>query len=66
MKGMLSVLATAVIAVGLSAMTGCESMHHDADNTSSSIHAQTSGGNGEFCESPAKPGQYNTDNSSGG
>lgn len=67
MKAILSFVAVAVVTVGLSALIGCESMHHDSDNSSSSVnHAQTSGGNGEFGETPARPGRYNSDNGTGG
>jgi hypothetical protein len=67
MKAILSLVAVSIVAVGMSALLGCESMHHhhDSDN-SSSMHSQTSGGNGAFGESTAKPGTYNTDNGPSG
>ena len=55
MKAFISFVALSAIACGALASGGCESMH---DSDSSTHHSNTSGGNGAFGESPAKPGSY--------
>ena len=55
MKALISFVALSAMSCGAAALSGCESMH-DSDN--SAHHSTTSGGNGAFGESPAKPGSY--------
>jgi hypothetical protein len=53
-----------LLGVAAFAMVGCQ--HEQSTESSSSVHAQTAGGNGEFGETPNKPGRYSDTGSSQG